>query len=136
METSSVNDNITCSGALFYALNTKRFLFLQRTKNKTIGQWGLVGGMSEKGETPWNSLQREIKEEIGVEGNFKKVIPLELFTSKDEKYFNTRPKLTKSKTYFNPLSHLLCLICKKFAQNRQLPISCLKYFCLQHFLKI
>tara|TARA_B100000925_G_C21787401_1_gene378988 strand:+ start:148 stop:597 length:450 start_codon:yes stop_codon:yes gene_type:complete len=90
METSSVNDNITCSGALFYALNTKRFLFLQRTKNKTIGQWGLVGGMSEKGETPWNSLQREIKEEIGVEGNFKKVIPLELFTSKDEKfYFHT-----------------------------------------------
>ena len=76
METSSVNDNITCSGALFYALDTKRFLFLQRTKNKTIGQWGLVGGMSERGETPWNSLQREIKEEIGVQGNFKKVIPL------------------------------------------------------------
>ena len=73
METSSVNDNITCSGALFYALDTKRFLFLQRTKNKTIGQWGLVGGMSERGETPWNSLQREIKEKLVYKVILKKL---------------------------------------------------------------
>ena len=92
METSSVKDNnIVCSGALFYAKSTGRFLFVQRTKTKTVGQWGLVGGMSEQGETPWKALEREIKEEIGqTHGKFEKIIPLELFTSKDEKfYFHT-----------------------------------------------
>ena len=64
METSSVKD-IICSGALFFAKSTGKFLFLQRTKHKTAGQWGLVGGMSEEGETPWKAPEREIKEEIG-----------------------------------------------------------------------
>lgn len=86
METSSVKD-IICSGALFFAKETNRFLFLQRTKRKTAGQWGLVGGMSENGETPWNALEREVKEEIGKTPKFEKIIPLELYTSKDEKFF-------------------------------------------------
>ena len=48
MATSTIKDkNIVCSGALFYARNTKRFLFLERTKTKTAGQWGLVGGMAD-----------------------------------------------------------------------------------------
>lgn len=33
------------------------------------------------------------------------------------KYFSTWPKLAKSKTYFNPLSHLLCLIRKKYSRK-------------------
>lgn len=86
METSSVKD-IICSGALFFAKSTGKFLFLQRTKHKTAGQWGLVGGMSEEGETPWKALEREIKEEIGETPKFEKIIPLELFTSKDQKFF-------------------------------------------------
>jgi len=86
METSSVKD-IICSGALFYAKDTSRFLFLQRTKHKTAGQWGLVGGMSEEGETPWKALEREILEEVGKTPKFEKIIPLELYTSKDEKFF-------------------------------------------------
>ena len=73
METSTVKKDIVCSGALFYARNTKRFLFLERTKTKTIGQWGLVGGMAEHNETPWKALER--------------VIPLEMFTSNDSKFF-------------------------------------------------
>lgn len=85
METGSLD--IICSGALFYAKATKRFLFLQRTKHKTAGQWGLVGGMAEKGETPWKALEREIKEEIGNTPKIIKTIPLELFNSKDEKFF-------------------------------------------------
>jgi len=87
MATSTIKENIICSGALFFALDTQRFLYLQRTKTKTHGQWGLVGGMAEKGETPWSSLQREIKEEIGETPPIKKVIPLELYTSNDEKFF-------------------------------------------------
>ena len=79
--------NIVCSGALFYARNTKRFLFLERTKTKTAGQWGLVGGMAEGNETPWKALEREISEEVGKTPPIKKVIPLEMFTSNDSKFF-------------------------------------------------
>jgi len=88
MASSTINDkNIVCSGALFYARNTKRFLFLERTKTKTAGQWGLVGGMAEGNETPWKALQREISEEVGKTPPIKKVIPLEMFTSNDSKFF-------------------------------------------------
>ena len=82
--------NIICSGALFYSTNTKRFLFLQRTDFKTRGTWGLVGGRSRFTESAFEGLKREIIEEVGETAKFKKVIPLELFTSNDQKfYFNT-----------------------------------------------
>lgn len=88
MATSTITEkNIVCSGALFYARNTKRFLFLERTKTKTAGQWGLVGGMAEGNETPWKALEREISEEVGKTPPIKKVIPLEMFTSNDSKFF-------------------------------------------------
>lgn len=78
--------NIICSGALFYTLNTNRFLFLHRTKSKHSNVWGLVGGTNEDTETPWTGLQREIKEEIGFTPEIKKTIPLETFISNDEKF--------------------------------------------------
>ena len=88
MATGNIKDkNIVCSGALFYARNTKRFLFLERTKTKTAGQWGLVGGMAEGDETPWKALEREISEEVGKTPPIKKIIPLEMFTSNDSKFF-------------------------------------------------
>ena len=88
MATSNIKDkNIVCSGALFYARSTKRFLFLERTNTKTAGQWGLVGGMAEGDETPWKALEREISEEVGKTPPIKKVIPLEMFTSNDSKFF-------------------------------------------------
>ena len=58
-------NNIVCSGALFYTLDTHRFLFLFRANGKKAGLWGLVGGTNEGVETPFEGLQREIKEEIG-----------------------------------------------------------------------
>lgn len=78
-------DKITCSGALFYTLDTRRFLFLHRAKGKTANLWGLVGGMNEGCETPWEGLKREIQEEIG-EIQIKKTIPLETFISNDSKF--------------------------------------------------
>ena len=85
-----MKENIVCSGALFYATSTKRFLFLQRTDRKTVGAWGLVGGKSKFLESAFEGLKREIKEEVGDTPKFKKVIPLELFTSNDQKFhFNT-----------------------------------------------
>ena len=82
--------NIICSGALFYSTSTKRFLLLQRTDFKTRGMWGLVGGRARYTESAFDGLKREIIEEVGETQKFKKVIPLELFTSNDQKfYFNT-----------------------------------------------
>jgi 8-oxo-dGTP pyrophosphatase MutT (NUDIX family) len=78
-------ENIVCSGALFYTLDTHRFLFLHRAKGKTANTWGLVGGTNEGCETPWEGLKREISEEIG-EVNIKKTIPLETFISNDSKF--------------------------------------------------
>ena len=81
-----MKDNITvCSGALFYALNTKRFLFLHRAQGRTGNLWGLVGGTNEKAETPWEGLKREIFEEIGTV-EIKKTMPLETFVSNDTNF--------------------------------------------------
>ena len=82
-----MKENIICSGALFYCTSTKRFLFLQRTDTKTKGTWGLVGGQSHTKESAFEGLKREISEEVGQTPVFKKVIPLELFTSNDQKFF-------------------------------------------------
>jgi len=79
----SSKDRIVCSGALFYSKLTKRFLLLQKASGKHIGTWSLVGGTNEDQETPWEGLQREIKEEIGSIPAILKTIPLETFVSND-----------------------------------------------------
>ena len=94
-------NKIVCSGALFYALNTKRFLFLHRANGKTAGTWGLVGGGNEFGETPFEGLTREILEEIGETSPIVKTIPLETFISNDQR-FNFRTYLVVVKEEFLP----------------------------------
>lgn len=91
---------IICSGAIFYALDTKRFLFVRRTQGKHKNLWGLVGGTIEKSETPWQGLKREIHEEIGKVEIFK-AIPLESFVSNDE-HFHFHTYLTLVKKEFIP----------------------------------
>jgi 8-oxo-dGTP pyrophosphatase MutT (NUDIX family) len=76
-------DQIVCSGALFYAKSTKRFLLLQKSNGKHQGTWGLVGGTANEGENAWQGLQREIIEEIGSIPSIIKSIPLETFVSND-----------------------------------------------------
>lgn len=74
---------IICSGALIYAMSTKRFLFVHRASERYTGTWGLVGGKNEPAETPWQGLQREIQEEIGSV-TIIKTVPLETFVSTNE----------------------------------------------------
>ena len=81
-----MSKKIICSGAIFYTLETKRFLFVRRANTKRDNVWGLVGGTTEDKETPWEGLQREIKEEIGNVPNIKKTIPLETFVSNDTNF--------------------------------------------------
>ena len=83
MENNTLKEQITCSGALFYAKKTGRFLLLQKSHGKHAGTWGLVGGTNILGETPWQGLQREITEEIGSIPTILKTIPLETFVSND-----------------------------------------------------
>lgn len=83
MESSTVKDRIVCSGALFYAKTTGRFLLLQKSHGKHEGTWGLVGGTNIQGESPWQGLQREIQEEIGTPPKIIKTLPLETFVSND-----------------------------------------------------
>lgn len=91
MATNSLNQKIICSGGLFLSVETKRFLFLQRTQPKTEGLWGFVGGKKEPNDiTPFSTLEREIEEEIGKISEIRKIIPLELFESSDQKFqYNT-----------------------------------------------
>lgn len=78
---------IICSGGLFFARDTKRFLFLLRNQGRTAGTWGIVGGKKEPEDaTVYDALKREISEEIGKIPVIKKVIPLELFTSEDQHF--------------------------------------------------
>ena len=84
--TICMTDMITCSGALFYTLDTNRFLFLHRANGKRNNMWGLVGGTNEGKETPWEGLQREISEEIGSVPDIRKTLPLESFISADSKF--------------------------------------------------
>ena len=94
-------NKIICSGALFYTLDTQRFLFLHRTQSRQADVWGLVGGTNESEEIPYQALIREIKEEIGECPSIVKSIPLETFVSNDEK-FNFHTYLCVVKEEFIP----------------------------------
>ena len=84
-------NQIVCSGGLFLAKDTKRFMLLMRTQGKTAGTWGLVGGKKEPTDTtPVDVLRREIEEEVGRLPNIEKIVPLELFISSDQHFqYNT-----------------------------------------------
>lgn len=84
-------NQIICSGGLFLSKDTHRFLLLLRTQGRTAGSWGFVGGKKEPNDsTPFDTLKREIEEEIGIIPQIEKTIPLELFVSNDQKFqYNT-----------------------------------------------
>ena len=87
----SIIKEIICSGGMFIARDTKRYLFLLRTQGKTANTWGLVGGKREPSDqTPHDTLMREVEEEVGTTPTIHKVVPLELFTSNDQLFqYNT-----------------------------------------------
>jgi 8-oxo-dGTP pyrophosphatase MutT (NUDIX family) len=77
---------IQATGALFLARSTQRYLFLLRDDDTYSNTWGLVGGRVENDEQIIECLYREIEEEIGKVENIIKIIPLDLYTSQDEKF--------------------------------------------------
>lgn len=102
MASNALRDQITCSGALIYSVTTKRFLLLQKARGKHAGTWGLVGGTALEGESAWQSLQREILEEIGFKLDIIKTVPIESFVSVDTS-FNFHTYLCVVETEFIPI---------------------------------
>ena len=89
------------SGALFLSQSTQRFLLLQKAAGKKEGIWGLVGGKVENDESVWQSLCREVEEEIGFMPEILKAIPLESFVS-DDSNFNFQTYICVVKDEFVP----------------------------------
>lgn len=81
------SNTVESVGALVYCESTKRFLFLLRPGDRRHKKsWGLVGGKIEPGETIQQGLVREIAEETEFDARDRKFIPIEKFTSTDERF--------------------------------------------------
>ena len=70
-------------GVWFLARDTGRYLYLLRNDVKHPGAWGLPGGKVEAGETLLGGMERECQEELGSFPDYRRLMPLEKFTSAD-----------------------------------------------------
>jgi 8-oxo-dGTP diphosphatase len=72
-------------GALIF--NDRKILLMKRRGGMASGSWGSGGGHMEYGESFTNSLQREIREEAGIEiGNIKFLCLVNLKEYRPEHY--------------------------------------------------
>jgi len=77
-------------GTFIYSVSTRRYLFLLRNTTKYSSTWGLAGGKIDAGEYLLESLHRELSEELGYDFTDTKVIPIEKFTSDNNRFsYNT-----------------------------------------------
>lgn len=73
-------------GIWFYSVSTSRYLYLLRNDSKHPGSWGLPGGKVEGKESLLDALRRECLEEIGTFPETIKIVPIEQFTSADNRF--------------------------------------------------
>jgi 8-oxo-dGTP pyrophosphatase MutT (NUDIX family) len=79
-------NNLTGCGALIFCTKSKRYLFLLRNNGKYADNWGLVGGKIEPNESILSGLEREMVEELGGKILGAKILPIEKYTSDNEKF--------------------------------------------------
>ena len=80
------SDLVSAVGIWFYAVNTRRYLYLMRNDTRHPESWGLPGGRVEEGETLFDAITRECTEELGTMPSYIKLVPLEKFTTSDTKF--------------------------------------------------
>jgi len=80
------HSDLRACGAVIYSRSTHRLLFLLRSGEKHEDTWALAGGKVERDENITEALIREISEETGYDISTAKLIPLELFRSKDNRF--------------------------------------------------
>lgn len=73
-------------GVWFYSVSTGRYLYLLRNDPKHPGSWGLPGGKVENKESLLDAIHRECSEEIGLFPETIRIVPIEQFTSADNKF--------------------------------------------------
>ena len=73
-------------GAFAIILDENRRVLLCHRTDKDL--WNLPGGGLEEGETPWEGVLREIKEEVGLEAKVEKLISVYYKLEKDEFIFS------------------------------------------------
>ena len=77
---------VNAVGVWFYSKSTSRYFYLLRNDTKNPGCWGLPGGRCDADESLLEGLERECKEELGHYPTVEKIVPIEHFTSADEKF--------------------------------------------------
>ena len=78
----------TAAGVVFLAKDTGRCLLQLREGTKRFNHtWGFWGGIIEKGETPFECIQRELDEEIGFIPELQKLNPIDVYQSKDKNFY-------------------------------------------------
>lgn len=80
--------SVTAAGVLFLARDTGRCLLQLRNADKRQRHtWGFFGGTLERGETPYEAIQRELREEIGFVPELTKLNPIDVFQSSDKNFY-------------------------------------------------
>ena len=78
----------TAAGVLFLAKDTGRCLFqLRKAEKRFKNTWGFWGGTLRKKETPYECILRELEEEIGFVPELQKLNPIDVYQSKDKKFY-------------------------------------------------
>tara|TARA_B100000427_G_scaffold103904_1_gene85975 strand:- start:1370 stop:1783 length:414 start_codon:yes stop_codon:yes gene_type:complete len=69
-------------GAIFLSISTSKIMLQMRSNTVSHpNTWAFWGGKAENNEIPIDTLNREIKEEMGKIPSFKKIYPLHIFRS-------------------------------------------------------
>lgn len=78
----------TAAGALIFAKASCTFLLVLRSADSVEpGTWCTVGGGIEKGETPEEGCRREVREEVGLDGDYK-LTPAMIFEKPGFTFYN------------------------------------------------
>ena len=70
----------SAAGVFFYSTSTTRYLYLLRTNSKSP-TWSIPGGKIKDGETLYDGIERECREEIGIFVSEWKLIPIQKFVN-------------------------------------------------------